>query len=267
MKKEPLVSIIIPMYNAQKFIRETLDSLLQQQYKNIEVIVVDNASTDNSIEIIKSYKEKLKIEVIKCSHNSGGPAKPRNIGIDNSSGEYISFLGADDLWEPSKLIEQINIMVVGGYNFTCMSPISINEKSIPIKKSRNNFFSSNKVYGLRTLLFRNTITTSSVVIKKDFLGLHRFNESKYIVTCEDYLLWLNLFNSENCLFLHITKKLVRYRVMSTSLGNKDGMYFFAAKSLLASSEFLVKNKMPKLMYITICSNIFRLFKLWIFRCK
>tara|TARA_B100001059_G_scaffold209781_1_gene222960 strand:- start:7026 stop:7835 length:810 start_codon:yes stop_codon:yes gene_type:complete len=267
MKKMPLVSVIIPMYNAEKYIQETLTSLKNQSYDNYEVIIVDNASTDNSVSVAQEMSSCFKsFLIVKSDVNSGGPAKPRNIGIEHSSGEYIAFLDADDLWEPKKLSYQIDIMIRDGFNFTCVSPSAVNEMSEKIVRLRDILSSNeNKSYGLKTLLFRNSITTSSVVISKKLLGPKIFNESKSIVTCEDYLLWLNLFGSDSCSFLHIGKKLVKYRVISTSLGNKDGKYAFATKSLLASSDFLVENKRYDLVHITVFSNLLRLLKLFIFR--
>ena len=267
MTKMPLVSVIIPMYNAEKYIEETLVSLKNQTYENYEVIIVDNASTDNSISVSQKMSSYFKsFLIVQLEANSGGPARPRNVGVEHSSGEYIAFLDADDLWEPNKLFYQIDLMISAGFNFTCISPSAINESSEKLIRLRDVLSSTkNKSYGLKTLLFRNSITTSSVVISKKLLGEYKFNESKSIVTCEDYLLWLNLFNSNCCSFLHIAKKLVQYRVISTSLGNKDGMYAFATKSLLASSDFLVKSKRHDLMYITILSNALRLSKLFVFR--
>lgn len=267
MKKVPLVSIIIPMYNAEKYIQETLISLKNQSYENYEVIIVDNASTDGSVLVAQGMSSYFKyFVIIQSEANSGGPARPRNIGIKHSSGEYIAFLDADDLWEPNKLSYQIDVMIKGDFNFTCVSPSAINEVSENLVRLRDTLSSSkNKSYGLKTLLFRNSITTSSVVISKKLLGVKKFNESKAIVTCEDYLLWLNLFGSNSCSFLHIGKKLVQYRVISTSLGNKDGKYAFATKSLLASSDFLVNNKRYDLVHITVFSNLLRLLKLFVFR--
>lgn len=266
MKVKPLVSVIIPLYNGNKYIAETLDSLVYQDYSNFEVIVVDNASTDNSVEIVEKYFDKLNLTVVKCSVNSGGPAKPRNIGIDKSSGEYIAFLDADDIWLPNKLSYQIEVMITLNNNFTCVSPLVIDDKSKNINRLRDiSFLSKNKFYGLRSLLFRNTITTSSVVIRKDFLSGCRFNETANFITCEDYFLWLNLFNKENVSFLHIAKKLVKYRVVSSSLGSIDGKYMFAVKSLQVSSVFLVEKKRQDLIYVTVFSSFFRFLKLLVLR--
>ena len=105
MKKTiPAVSIIIPMYNAEKYIGECLDSILAQTFQDFEVIVVDDCSTDNSCAIVESYLPKFnqymwatdKLQLIRSDKNSGSPGIPRNLGIILSRGEYIMFVDADD---------------------------------------------------------------------------------------------------------------------------------------------------------------------------
>lgn len=92
------ISVIIPMYNAEKFIAECLDSLLIQTFKNFEVIVVDDCSTDNSLEIVKGYKPKFegRLTVAQMEKNLGIESIPRNVGFGLSKGEYIFFMDADD---------------------------------------------------------------------------------------------------------------------------------------------------------------------------
>lgn len=108
--KNDLISVIIPVYNAEKFLKQTINTVLQQTYKNWELILVDDKSTDNSIEIISKYIEKNKnIRLIKNESNSGA-AMSRNKGIDVANGKYIAFLDADDLWEKEKLEKQLKFM-------------------------------------------------------------------------------------------------------------------------------------------------------------
>ncbi len=105
--KIPLVSVIIPMYNAARFISQTLESLLYQTMKDFEVIVIDDCSTDNSVEIVKNFAERFgeKLHLIKLSENSGTPGFPRNIGIQIARGKYLSFLDSDDLFTKTALEE------------------------------------------------------------------------------------------------------------------------------------------------------------------
>src|SRR5262245_29043481 len=99
LTSEPLVSVIIPMFNAQAFIRETLDSILAQTYKNLEIIVVDDGSTDCSSQVVHNYKVPV---FYYYQSNSGGCAVPRNTGIAHSSGELLCFVDADDILVPDR---------------------------------------------------------------------------------------------------------------------------------------------------------------------
>ena len=108
-EKIPLVSVIIPMYNAAKFIPQTLESLLYQTMKNFEVVVIDDCSTDNSVEVVESFKPKFAgggvLHVIKLPKNTGMPSLPRNVGINFARGKYIAFLDNDDFFTKTALEE------------------------------------------------------------------------------------------------------------------------------------------------------------------
>lgn len=99
----PIVSIVIPAFNAEKYIRESIDSILTQTFKNYEIIVVDDGSTDGTRIIIQQSYPSVRYFLQK----NGGPAKARNVGIKEARGEYIAFLDADDFWLPTKLEKQI----------------------------------------------------------------------------------------------------------------------------------------------------------------
>ena len=108
MKNNPLVSVVIPSYNSGKFISETLKSVSSQTYEEIEIIVVDDCSTDNTIEIIKKHNDP-RLVLIQLEKNKG-VANARNVGIANSKGTYIAFVDSDDVWIKDKLKKQIKIM-------------------------------------------------------------------------------------------------------------------------------------------------------------
>ncbi|MBR4903593.1 MAG: glycosyltransferase, partial [Selenomonadaceae bacterium] len=107
----PAISVIVPMYNAEKYIAECLDSLLAQTFQNFEVIVVDDCSTDNSFRIVNDYAPKFngRLRLTKTEENSGGGGVPRNKGLSFSRGEYIQFLDADDMLTKTALEEMYNL--------------------------------------------------------------------------------------------------------------------------------------------------------------
>lgn len=112
---QKLVSIITPCYNAAAFIGSTIESVLKQTYPHWEMLIVDDCSTDSSADIIKSFADKdCRIRYFTTDKSSGSPSLPRNIGLDNSKGEFIAFLDADDLWLQDKLQQQVDF--IEGYN-------------------------------------------------------------------------------------------------------------------------------------------------------
>lgn len=98
----PKISVIVPSFNSGKYITETLLSILGQDYQDFEIIVVDDASTDNTSDVVKALNSD-KIHYIRLTENHGGPSKPRNVGIENARGEYIAFFDSDDLMLPGRL--------------------------------------------------------------------------------------------------------------------------------------------------------------------
>ena len=105
---EQLVSVVMPCYNGEKYISQAIESVLNQSYSNIELLVIDDCSTDSSAEIIKQYQNKDKrIKYFKTQQPSGSPTLPRNIGLQKSNGQYIAFLDCDDYWNSTKIQNQI----------------------------------------------------------------------------------------------------------------------------------------------------------------
>ncbi len=112
-----LVSIIMPAYNAATFIQETIQSVINQTHQNWELLIVDDASTDDTIAQVQAFEDK-RIRLITLATNSGA-AIARNTAIEQSRGEYLAFLDSDDLWVADKLEKQLTFMKEHGYVFTC----------------------------------------------------------------------------------------------------------------------------------------------------
>lgn len=116
-----LVSIIMPAYNAEKYISESIESVLAQTYKNWELIIVDDCSRDSTRQIINGYMQKdSRVKFIFLKQNSGA-AVARNVAIENAKGRYIAFLDSDDLWKKEKLKKQLDFMQKGSYAFSFTS--------------------------------------------------------------------------------------------------------------------------------------------------
>lgn len=108
----PLISVVIPNYNNSRFLIECLESVLTQTYKNIEIILVDDGSTDNSLQVLLSFQDRIEL----ITTENRGPSAARNTGIMKAKGEFIAFLDSDDMWEPAKLKLQMEMMLGGDYD-------------------------------------------------------------------------------------------------------------------------------------------------------
>jgi glycosyltransferase involved in cell wall biosynthesis len=115
MHDRPLVSVIIPTYNRATVISETIDNVFSQTYKNIELIVVDDGSTDDTPAILRRYADRVRT----ITQKNAGPAAARNRGIEVSGGDIIAFQDSDDLWEPSKLERQVALLEKSGNSVPC----------------------------------------------------------------------------------------------------------------------------------------------------
>ena len=182
-----LVSIVIPTFNHAPLLNRALESVRQQTYPNWEAIVVNNFSTDNTIEVIETFKDS-RIRLINFSNN-GVIAASRNQGINAASGKYIAFLDSDDKWYPTKLEKCVDAAQTGA-QLICHGELWINTDS----STRAVMYGPVKNAKFKKLLFRgNCISTSATFIQTSLLrSVHGFDESAEIVTAEDYELWLRL---------------------------------------------------------------------------
>lgn len=109
MTDNPLISIVVPVYNASKYIGKTIESVLAQTYKEWELLLVNDCSTDNSVEVISAYLSDKRIKLITQDKNMGA-AKARNRGIDEANGQVLAYIDADDLWHEDKLKKELAFM-------------------------------------------------------------------------------------------------------------------------------------------------------------
>lgn len=166
MKEEQLVSIIVPVYNSEKFINDTIQTVKEQMYKNWELLLVNDCSTDNSENIIEKYiKEDNRIKLINLEKNSGA-AIARNTGIESSRGKYVAFLDSDDLWKKEKLSKQIKFMEENNYDFTFTGYEFADENGNRLEKIVN----IPKQLNYKQALKNTTIFTSTVIFNVENLG-------------------------------------------------------------------------------------------------
>jgi len=202
-----LVSIITPNYNCEKFIADTIESVRNQTYKNWELIIVDDCSTDNSIPIINEFlKNDTRIKLIKLDLNSG-PAKARNEGISNAVGSFLTFIDSDDLWI-NNFIEKSIAKVIKTEGFVFASYHRLDENLNPYLK---DFIVPKKV-NYSDILKTNSISCLTAFIDINKLGKKLMPEIQYR---QDMGLWLNYLKKINYA-VGISEPLAIYRIRKKS---------------------------------------------------
>ncbi|MDE5994464.1 MAG: glycosyltransferase [Oscillospiraceae bacterium] len=204
-----LVSIIMPSYNTACFISDTIRSVLAQSYTNWELIIVDDCSTDNTDEVVKTFLNDTRIHYIKNDKNSGA-AVSRNRALREAKGRWIAFLDSDDLWMQDKLEKQILFMADNDYRFSYTNYIEINEQSKPNGKSVTGPKCITK-HGMYNYCYMGCLT---VMYDAEAVGLIQIEDIK---KNNDYAMWLKVCKKANCYLLDET--LAMYRKRSGSISN------------------------------------------------
>ncbi|EDT78822.1 glycosyltransferase [Clostridium perfringens] len=215
-----LVSIITPVYNAERFLKETLDSVRNQSYQNWEMILVDDCSKDSSEKIIKEYISlDNRIKYIKLETNSGA-AVSRNIAIKKSKGRYIAFLDSDDIWKENKLRKQISFMKKNniGFSFSMYDVITESGEKI------NRVIKVPKVIDYKEYLKNTIIGCLTVVIDREICGDF---EMVNIRKNQDMATWLQILKKGYKAY-GIDECLATYRLVDGSISNNK---LKAAKSV------------------------------------
>ncbi|ETD72638.1 glycosyl transferase [Pelistega indica] len=210
-----VVSIIVPAYNAEKTLEKTLLSIQRQQHKNVEVLIVNDCSTDKTIEVAERFCLADSRFFLFNQEKNAGVAAARNRGIKEASGEYVCFLDADDWWGEDKLTDQLAFMQTNNVALSYMPYVRIqeytgNQLSIvnpPAKLTFNDLLKSNYIGNLTAMVTRTAI------------GDTRFQKIGH----EDYVFWLEI----------LRKNIVAFCVP----GNSVKCFYLVRKNSLSSSKF------------------------------
>ncbi|HRH51325.1 MAG TPA: glycosyltransferase [Panacibacter sp.] len=213
MEKNELVSVIMPAYNCEKFIGQSIESVINQTYQNWELIIVDDGSSDNTKNIISGYISKDP-RIKYFYQQNGKQGRARNTAISNSSGSLIAFLDADDLWLPKKLERQVLLIdhMKADAVFAYITHIDSKGQWV----ARGETGSDHEFYygdsGLSFFFRMNIIPVFTVLAKRNaILHVNGFREDDWIQNIEDYDLWLRMLYS-NSKFLLINEVLGAYRI-------------------------------------------------------
>ncbi len=203
------ISVVIPTYNRVDFLREAIESVLAQTFKDIELIVVDDGSSDGTQELVASYKGMIRY----IRQQNSGPSAARNNGIKNAIGRYIAFLDSDDIWLPEMLSKQVSMftenptagLVATGYRLIntvheLAEPVIMNKDELADARNGN--------------LYMNFFATSSVMVNKvcfDKVGM--FNET--LNFAEDWDMWIRILQRYS--FVYLPEVLMHYRVHAAKI--------------------------------------------------
>lgn len=236
-----VVSVITPVYNAGKVIGKTLESIFKQTYKNIEIVLVDDCSTDNSREVIEKYKVSHPEIVYYCQETNQGAGAARNKALELAKGQYVAFLDADDMWHSEKIEKQIKLLKKknGAFSYTAIQMIDENDNIL--KKKRK----VREQVDYKFLLHNTMIATSTVVIDRSKLGDFRMPLRR---GGQDYATWLMLLR-DGTIAYGIDEALEDYRV-----GNKDSLAGKKSRSVKQVWEIQTQNEGINKIYATF--NVF-----------
>ena len=206
MEKEK-VSIIVPMYNAEKFIGKTIESVLSQTYENWEMLIMNDVSTDNSLAVVSEFVKKDKRIKIVNTEKNVGVVKGRNFLIELASGKYIAFLDSDDYWHSEKLEKQIKFMKGKNASISCTEYTRVRENGEKI----NEVIIKPEI-SYTDMLKNNYLGCLTVMYDVEKIGKRYFKE---LEKNEDYVLWLEIVKDVKTIY-GLKENLAYYRVLDNS---------------------------------------------------
>ncbi len=212
MRSDDTVDIIIPNFNKAVYIEETIESVINQNFDNWKLYIIDNNSSDGSTKILKKFENfKNKVEIIYLKKNKGAYFS-RNLGLRISSSKYICFLDSDDIWKDDKLQKQVDFMNKNNCNFsyTNYMPFKIENNKKVFKKiiSPPNYFS------YKSFLKNTSIGTSTMMIRRDFFKGIKFPK---VPVSEDYIYKCNLLKKTDATKFNYNT--TYYRILKKSLSS------------------------------------------------
>jgi glycosyltransferase involved in cell wall biosynthesis len=221
LKKESMatsrISVVIPTFNRAGDIGRCLDSLITQTYGDFEVLVVDDGSTDGTVEVVRRYEDRLNL-TYHWQENFGGPARARNLGVGLARGDYVAFLDSDDWWAPKKLQISLDYLERG-------ADLVYHDLYLGVRRGQKFYWRKSSGRALRRPIFEdliangNALNNSSVVVKRSLLqAIDGFSEDRKLIAAEDYDAWLRVAKLTDA-FVRIPQTLGYYWIGSGNLSN------------------------------------------------
>ena len=209
-----MVSIIMPAHNSAKTIEDSILSVISQTYDNWELIIIDDCSSDDTVQIVKKYASKdSRIKLYHTDKSVGKPFYPRNIGIQNAQGRFIAFLDSDDLWNPSKLEKQIPVFQDDNVGIV----FSYYEKFSSSNDKTNRVVYSPAIVSFKSALYGNPIGNLTGIYDTKKVGKIFYED----VGHEDYVLWLTILK-KGLIAKNTNTVEARYRISEKSVSSNKG---------------------------------------------
>jgi glycosyltransferase involved in cell wall biosynthesis len=237
MNNSPMISVIMPVYNGEEFLREAIESILDQTYKDFEFLILYDESSDDSFKIIQKYAAlDSRVKLIKCERT--GIIGALNKGIKLSKGDFIARMDADDICFPErfekqiKFIEKENLDICGG-DFIIINNNEVFIEHVKVPKTKSEI--------ILTMGFNVPFAHPSVMIKKEFLRKNKlFYGSSGKKYAEDLDMWITMF-SKRAVFGNLKEEILKYRILNTSLSRVNSKEI-SHEIKLGLNNFINQNK-------------------------
>ena len=208
MENQPLVSVIMPSYNAERYIAESIESVLAQTYGNWELVITDDCSTDSTPTIAEAYGKKDPRIKFCVAKQHGGIAETRNLSLQRAQGKFIAFLDNDDLWMPDKLEKQVRFMTENNYAFCYSEYELMKEDGTP----KGKVIKTAGVISYHKYLRNTIIGSGTIMLDQEKTGALTMPDN---ATSDDMALWCKILKAGHCAY-PIKEVLMKYRVRNNS---------------------------------------------------
>jgi teichuronic acid biosynthesis glycosyltransferase TuaG len=258
MNSIPKISVVIPAYNAENYISAAIDSVLSQSFKDFEVLVVNDCSTDNTRVVVENFAiSDRRVFLINLPVNNRAPARPRNIGVQQARARWIAFLDADDIWHPSKLQRQLDLIDKTGARFCSTQMVNfVDSKNLQLFDAQPDEY---ELVSFLSQLIKNKTPTSSVLVEKTLIERYPFNESIDYSAREDYECWLHC-HEEIGRSVKISQRMVGYRISSSQLSGHKLIMLKRHLHVLWNYRFMTNKRLTIFAFIfTISHFIFAIY--------
>ena len=202
------VEIVLPNYNSEEYLSETIESIINQTFKNWRLTIIDDNSNIQTQKILKNYANHPNINIIWLKKNKRA-GFCRNLAIRNSKSDYIAFIDSDDTWKKEKLSKQLEFMINNKYYFTYTNYTVLSSE----KKNNLREIKPEKYFNFKKFIRDTSIATSTMIIKKSSIGITKFSNTKI---CEDYFFKCKILKKVNYAYC-LSENLMKYRIRKDSL--------------------------------------------------